>query len=59
MSWKKSYGETVVLATISALPGVPGIFIENIQTDLGFGNVEVRLGYFGMSFPLPCRSSIF
>ncbi|KAG4028036.1 hypothetical protein MFRU_024g00070 [Monilinia fructicola] len=36
-----------LLATISALPGVPGIFIENIQSDLGSGKVEVRLGYFG------------
>lgn len=38
-----------MLATISALPGVPGIFIENIQSDLGSGKVEVRLGYFGIS----------
>ncbi|ESZ97192.1 hypothetical protein SBOR_2448 [Sclerotinia borealis F-4128] len=36
-----------LLASIAALPNVPGIFIENIQTDLGSGYVEVRLGYFG------------
>ncbi|TGO61266.1 hypothetical protein BOTNAR_0131g00120 [Botryotinia narcissicola] len=36
-----------MLAAIAALPGVPGIFIETIQTDLGTGSLEVRVGYFG------------
>lgn len=43
-----SHIRLLVLAAIAALPGVPGIFIENIQTDLGTGSLEIRVGYFGM-----------
>ncbi|KAF7865810.1 hypothetical protein EAF04_005975 [Stromatinia cepivora] len=38
----------VLLTAIAALPGVPGIFLENIQADLRDWQCQVRVGYFGM-----------
>jgi len=37
-----------LLVTISALPGVPGIFIESITASLSPGVAQVRIGYFGI-----------